>query len=381
MKTAMFVFIALSIYIAGNVYLYVRSWQALEFIGGFRLWYGIAFWTMAALFIVANFIRIPGSNLPNALQTIGSAWLAVMLYGSLALICIDILRLTGRLVYLRPAALVADYPLFKLYLFAGVLAALTAVFIFGYRNARFPKVTDWEIAVDKQAGEMKELTLVMVSDLHLGRTAGVPFLRRVVNRINELDADVVLLAGDTFDGDSEPVIRNDMCRELVRLKNRYGVYAIAGNHEYIGERFAKGSAGRAFEYLASRGVTVLIDTAVLVNNSFYIAGRNDRSVARRKSLADILPDTGEQPVIVMDHQPFRLEEAQQAGVDLQLSGHTHHGQMFPIHLITRKIYEQDWGTLQKGHTYYYVSCGAGTWGPVLRTAGHSEIVFIKMTFR
>jgi predicted MPP superfamily phosphohydrolase len=376
----MFVLIALSIYIAGNVYLYLRTWQALEYIGRFRLWYGVAFWTMAILFIAVNFIRMPGSNLPNVLQVIGSAWLAIMLYGLLALIVIDIVRFTGRLVHCHPASFVSHYPLFKLYLFAGVLAVLAAVFIFGYRNARFPKVTGMEIAVNKQAGEMKELKVVMVSDLHLGRTAGIAFLRRVVDRINELDADVVLLAGDTFDGDSEPVIRNDMCRELVRLKNRLGVYAIAGNHEYIGEQFAKGSARKAFEYLASRGVTVLVDTAVLVNNSFYLIGRNDHSV-RRKALAEILPATDGRPVIVMDHQPFRLEEAQQAGIDLQLSGHTHHGQMFPINLITRKIYEQDWGALQKGHTHYYVSCGAGTWGPVLRTAGYSEIVFVKMTFR
>ncbi|MDR0712682.1 MAG: metallophosphoesterase [Bacteroidales bacterium] len=380
MKTIMFVLIALSIYIAGNVYLYVRCWQALEVIGRYRLWYAVAFWTIALLFIAANFIRTPGVNWPNLLSTVSSAWIAVMLYGTLALAVIDIVRLTGWAVHLRPASLVPDYPLFKLYLFAGVLALLATVFIFGYRNARFPKVTPLEIFIDKQAGEMKELKIAMVSDLHLGRTAGIPFLRRVIDRINELDPDVVLLAGDTFDGDSEPVIRNDMCREMLRLKNRFGVYAIPGNHEYIGERFAKGSAHRAFEYLDSRGVTVLIDTAVQVNNSFYIAGRDDRSVVRRKSLADILPEVNGQPVILLDHQPFRLEEAQQAGVDLQLSGHTHHGQMFPLHLITEKMYEQDWGALQKGHTHYYISCGAGTWGPVLRTAGYSEIVFIKLTF-
>ena len=86
------------------------------------------------------------------------------------------------------------------------------------------------------------------------------------------------------------------------------------------------------------------------------------------------------PVILLDHQPLNLEEAAQAGIDLQLSGHTHRGQMFPLNYITTRMYEQDWGFLQKGKTNFYISCGTGTWGPPIRTSGYSEVVIIELEF-
>ncbi|MDR1864378.1 MAG: metallophosphoesterase [Bacteroidales bacterium] len=381
MKTVFFIVTVFSIFIAGNVYLYVRSWQALELLGRFRLWYGAGFWTVALLFVFMNVVKIPGGEWLNVLHVVGSGWVAVMLYASLMLLTLDIVRLAGWAFSVRPAWIYGNYPLSKLILFMTVTAVMAVIFTVGYRKARYPEVTRLEIPVAKRAGELKELRIVMVSDIHLGHTAGRTFLRRVVNRINELEADAVLLAGDTFDSDPDPVIRSDTGAELDRLQSRYGVYAVSGNHEYIGERFARGSARKAFDYLASHGVTVLTDSVALVDGSFYIAGRDDYSARRRKPLDSLLRQvSGALPVILLDHQPYRLHEAQQAGVDLQLSGHTHHGQMWPINLITRKIYEKDWGYLKKGDTHFYISCGVGTWGPVLRTAGHSEIVLIRMIF-
>jgi predicted MPP superfamily phosphohydrolase len=381
MKTALFILTGLSIFAAFSTYIFIRSWQALEIIGHYRLWYSIGFWTLTLLIILTRVIRIPGAGWLDMLQIIGSQWIAVLLYASLLIVTIDLCRLLSRLMNLHNSYIHEHYLLAKLVLFGIAVVILTVIFVAGYRKARFPEVTTLEIAVDKPAGEMKELRIAMVSDLHLGCTAGNRFLHRVVERINELNADVVLLAGDTFDGDSEPVIRKDMGKEFDRLKSRYGIYAISGNHEYIGERFEKGSTRRAFDYLTRHGITVLIDSTVTVNNSVHITGRNDYSAPRRKPLAELIRHDDQLPHILLDHQPYHLEETQQAGIDLQLSGHTHHGQMFPINLITNKIYEKDWGYLQKGDSHFYISCGAGTWGPLLRTAGHSEIVFIKMRFR
>ncbi|MDR2848009.1 MAG: metallophosphoesterase [Bacteroidales bacterium] len=381
MKTVLFILTGISIFVAFNVYINIRSWQALEIIGRYRLYYNIGFWTLTLLIVLSRVIRIPGAGWLDVLQIISSQWIAVLLYASLLIVAVDLCRLISWLFNLHNSFIHDHYPLAKLVLFGIAIVMLAVIFTVGYRKARFPQVTTLEITVDKQAGEMKELRIAMVSDLHLGCTAGSRFLRRVVNRINELDADVVLLAGDTFDGDSEPVIREDMGKEFDHVKSRYGIYAISGNHEYIGERFEKGSVRRAFDYLNLHGITVLIDTTVTVNNSFHITGRNDYSTHHRKSLAELIRHDDQLPHILLDHQPFHLEEAQQAGIDLQLSGHTHHGQMFPINLITNKMYEKDWGYLQKGNSHYYISCGAGTWGPLLRTAGHSEIVFIKMKFK
>jgi predicted MPP superfamily phosphohydrolase len=202
-----------------------------------------------------------------------------------------------------------------------------------------------------------------------------------VNAINDRQPDVVLLAGDTFDGTPEMVIREDAGVEFDRLQSRYGAYAISGNHEYIGEREKPDAVNTIFGYMASHGVQPLRDSVALIDGSFYIAGRNDRMAGARKTIPELLEGVDRQlPVILLDHQPYHLEQAEQAGVDLQLSGHTHHGQMWPLNYITRKIYEKDWGFLQKGTSNFYVSCGAGTWGPPIRTAGYSEIVVIDLKF-
>jgi predicted MPP superfamily phosphohydrolase len=201
-------------------------------------------------------------------------------------------------------------------------------------------------------------------------------LTRIVRTINEHQPDLVVLVGDIFDGNPEPVISKDMGAVFNHLQTRYGVFFANGNHERGGER-----GQVAVNYLASRGIQPLLDTVVLIDNSFYLAGRIDRSTRTRKTATDLLHGVDMQlPVIMLDHQPYNLEEAEQAGVDLQLSGHTHHGQLFPLNYITKKIYEQDWGYLKKGKTNFYVSCGTGTWGPPVRTAGYSEVVIVDLEF-
>jgi predicted MPP superfamily phosphohydrolase len=378
----MFFIIVIALFAIGNTYIYIRSYQALELFGSrFRLYYSIVFWVVALLFIFTHIVRLPGSGWVDALNTIGSYWIAVMLYAFLLLLLIDIFRIIGWIGAIKPAFIYANYPLSKLVLFGISAFILTIILTIGYRNARYPQVTRLEIPVTKQAGNLKELKIAMVSDVHLGHTAGNRFLGRVVDRINDLEPDVVLLAGDVFDGSPEPVIRKNMGAEFERLKSTYGTFAISGNHEYIGEREMKGGSKKAFDYLTSHHVTVLLDSVVLVDSSFYIAGRKDYSRRPRQSLKELLGATSNDlPVIALDHQPYHLDEAEQAGVDLQLSGHTHHGQLWPISWITKRIYEKDWGYLQKGNAHFYVSCGVGTWGPAVRTAGHSEIVFIRMTF-
>ncbi len=167
--------------------------------------------------------------------------------------------------------------------------------------------------------------------------------------------------------------------EFNHLKPKYGVCFVNGNHERIrGEE----KSNIAIDYLASHGVQPLLDTTVLIDGSFYIAGRKDRSSRSRKTIPELLEGIDKQlPVILLDHQPYNLKEAEQAGIDLQLSGHTHHGQMWPLSYITSETYEQDWGFLQKGKSYFYISCGVGTWGPPIRTAGYSEVVVIDLKFQ
>lgn len=164
------------------------------------------------------------------------------------------------------------------------------------------------------------------------------------------------------------------------MRAKYGIFAVTGNHEYIG------GVEPSIKYLTEHGITELRDNTVKIADSFYVVGREDRASKGfagiiRKPLNQLLEGVDRTlPVILMDHQPVRLEEAEKNGIDLQLSGHTHHGQLWPFNFITKKIYEVSMGYKQKGSTHFYVSCGLGTWGPPIRTGNRPEIVVINLSF-
>ena len=139
--------------------------------------------------------------------------------------------------------------------------------------------------------------------------------------------------------------------------------------------------------LKAHNIKMLSDTVININASIYIVGREERSInqftgKKRKPLKKLMSQIDKNyPIILMDHQPFGLNEALENGIDLQLSGHTHHGQLFPFNYLTEAIFEKSWGYLKKGNTLYYISSGVGTWGPPIRTGNHPEIVNIKLTFQ
>src|SRR3989339_181142 len=236
------------------------------------------------------------------------------------------------------------------------------------------------IDIKKSAGGLKSLNLAIASDLHLGTINSYEFMYKVGDKLNSMNPDLILLAGDIIDEDLGPVIKYDVGEHLKRLKAKYGVYAVTGNHEYIG------GADPAVEYLHKHDINVIRDSVVKIDNAFYIVGREDRSSRQfggkqRKELSDIMKEVDKSlPVIMMDHQPFNLEQAAQNGVDLQLSGHTHNGQLWPFNYIVEKVYELAWGYKVIGNTHYYVSCGVGGWGPPIRTGSRPEIINIKLNF-
>jgi len=378
-----FLFVTIGVYAVGNLYLFVRGWQSLEILGRQRVWFAIIFWIAALSFIVTKMIeaKVVSSLLFDVFYVIGLFWVAVMLYGFLLLLTIDILRIAGWVGNIRPDFIYQNYPLTKAIMFGVVCLALSVIFVAGYRNAHRPQPTHVQIAIDKKAGHLTGLRIVLVSDIHLGHLHGHRKLARIIDAINEHQPDIVFLAGDILDGAPAPVIQKDLGMGFARLQTTYGTYIISGNHEYFGDRTTPNSLNYTLSYLKVHGVQPLLDTAILIDNSFYIVGRKDRSV-RRKTLPELLRDVDHQlPIIMVDHQPYQLYEAEQAGVDLQLSGHTHHGQLWPINYITRMIFEQDWGFWQRGNTNYYISCGVGTWGPPIRTAGISEVVVIDLEFK
>lgn len=385
MKSSFFVFflIAFSIYAIGNIYLFVRGWQSLEIIGRQRIWFTAVFWFAALSFIVGMMLRFQGVSgvLFDAMFMVGSFWIAILLYGFLMLLIVDLLRIIVWAGNIKPEFIHQNYLFSKLIIFGIFSLVITVLLGVGYHRAHHPKVTHVEMKVDKKAGQLTALRIVMASDIHLGNSSGNKFLSRIVDVMNGQHPDIVLLAGDTFDGSPAHVIKKDMGKDFNRLKTKYGIFAVSGNHEYIGERETTNSVKIAFDYLNSHGVQSLEDAVILVDSSFYLAGRKDRTDRKRKTVPELLAGIDMNlPVIMVDHQPFQFDQVEQAGIDLYLSGHTHHGQMWPLNYITQKIYEQDWGFLQKGQSKFYVSCGAGIWGPPIRTAGYSEVVVIDLKF-
>ncbi|HYA48670.1 MAG TPA: metallophosphoesterase, partial [Burkholderiales bacterium] len=199
--------------------------------------------------------------------------------------------------------------------------------------------------------------------------------------VNALDPDLVLLPGDIVDESVTAKEEEAMTSVFRGLRSRLGIFSVTGNHESYGD-FA-----RNLSYLGTWGVRVLQDEAVLVDDSFWLLGRRDPTALRRGearlAVEEIMRKGGvdrERPLILLDHQPVNLAEAERAGIDLQLSGHTHAGQLFPLNIINKFIYEKNWGYLVKGRTQYYISCGVGTWGPPVRTGSIPEVVLIRMSF-
>ena len=373
--------VALSIYALINYYIFIREWEAGGFQSAWRTVYVAAFLLLSISFIAGRILeRVTLSWFSSTLVLLGSFWLAAMVYFLLFAFAIDIIRLLNFIVPFFPSFLTVNPERTKEITSFAIIVVVLVIVLGGYINARTPIIKTLELSISKNGRTIKSLNIAVASDIHLGTIVCKSKLERIVQHINSLNPDLVLLPGDVVDEDIGPVIRNNLGETLRKIRSKYGVFAITGNHEYIG------GVEPACKYLAEHGITMLRDTWVKIGDSLYVVGREDISIRgftgkTRKPLSELMAEVDKSyPVILMDHQPFRLAEAEANGVDLQLSGHTHHGQLWPFNLITKKVYELSCGYKKKGSTHYYVSCGVGTWGPPIRTGNRPEIINIKLQF-
>ena len=363
-----------------NYYIFIRGWQALPE-GSLRSTYLAVFLLLSLSFIAGRVLeRSAQSFVSDALVWIGSFWLAAMLYFFLIVLVLDIMRGINALIPFFPSIVTADAAATRLRLFCGGVSLVAVVLAAGHINARTPRVRRLTVTIPKHTEDRSPITVVAASDIHLGTIVGRSRLEQIVRAINNLHPDVVLLPGDIVDEDLGPVLRQNLGETLRNISTRYGVYAVTGNHEYIG------GAEEACAYLRDHGIVVLRDSQAIVGNRLCLVGREDRSIGqfagrKRKPLEELMQHVDRRlPVILMDHQPFRLGEAAANGIDLQLSGHTHHGQLWPLNYITSAVYEVSRGYARKGGTHIFVSSGVGTWGPPVRIGNTPEIVSITLRF-
>ncbi len=363
-------FTGINAYIGWNGYVFLN--EAAGGIPPLLYWIPFAVVVFGYLIGRARIIRGPVGRL---IKVIGAGYFAVMEFAFLLLPLADVLSWLLKRGGAEPAIYIE-------YVGYGVLAVLVLILIRGWRNAWSPVVREHRLEVPKSAGGLHSLRILVASDIHLGNIVGNRHLKRLIQKVEQLKPDLILLPGDVIDDDIEPFKRNNMAEQMSRLQAPYGVYAVLGNHEYYG--------GHIAEYVQAMdaiGIRVLRDETVTIEGRFHVAGRKDKtseSAAQggrlpTKQLLEALDPA--LPILLMDHQPHQFEAAAAAGADLLLCGHTHRGQFAPNHWITKRLFELDWGYMNKKGMHVLVSSGFGLWGPPFRIASRSELLDVTLTFK
>ncbi len=312
---------------------------------------------------IGRFIDRMPLSLARLSYDIGSSSLFILLYLVIIFLVLDL----GRLFRLIPR----EWLVQNFYTSIILIFGLFVIFLWG--NIHYHNKTRVELSLTTDKELSKSLKLFMASDLHLGYHNPRKELSRWVDIINAEQPDLVFIAGDLIDMSIRPLHEENMAEELRRINAP--VYACLGNHEYFSHK------PEALQFFQESGIHLLRDSAVCVGD-LCIIGRDDRTNRHRRPLSSVIQGADMQKyTILLDHQPYHLEEAEQAGIDFQFSGHTHHGQVWPISWITNAVYECAFGEHQRGNTRYYVSSGLGIWGGKFRIGTRSEYIVATLQTR
>lgn len=348
--------------VAGFAYVLWHVWTILPLASVYR-WCAVGVGILAFAMMLMSFGKVT-DHLPlgiaKAVYTVGYSSLFILLYLVMAFLLLDLLRLVHVVsaAWLRSNGTVA----------AVIAVVMAVVFTAGYINYGVKRCRSVSMSTEKPVGS--GVTLMMLSDLHLGYHIGPGELTRLVETINRLRPDAVLIAGDIVDGNIRPLEEQHLA-DILRLVD-VPMYACPGNHEYYAGIEASA------DFMRRAGITLLRDSTADVKG-ITVIGRDDRSNPHRKSLGALMKGVDKSRyTVLMDHQPYYLEQAERAGVDFQLSGHTHHGQLWPVSWITDAVYEVSHGEYSRGRTHYYVCPGYGLWGAKFRIGTCSEYAVLRV---
>lgn len=357
--------------------------RMLQIFPGKSRWGKAACWlsgAMSLFFIFVLFLRLFDLRswyLP--FQTVAYLWMTFVFYVFIFTLLFTLLRVfitrirpLRRWLAPRMQTIQRGYALFTFVLVCGLL-------VNGMYHFTKPKVVELTLEVDKPVPDWK---IVAISDLHLG-TMSVDLLKHHVDTINAMKPDVVLLLGDQFVINWRDVTPMGYAAALRRLRAPKGVYAIHGNHEEYHD-ISHSSDIRVKQLFKYMKITLLNDTALVIDDSLVLAGRADTSrIYARKSLGEVVADMPDSlPTVLLDHRPDNMAQAHDYGIDVQLSGHTHDGQLFPMNLLqgcksffTGKLYH---GYKNMEGTHCYVTAGLGGSGAPIRIGTTGEIVVIRL---
>jgi uncharacterized protein len=369
----MFHFYLTLAYIIPNIYVFFRI-KHLFISRRYRLLYTIIYLLLAAVYPVAENLsdHSPGYFM-QLLSTIAGYLLPFYLYVFLSVLVFELFLLTNRLFKWVSKDLRKSFT-FRFYAFLLVIGLSVAVVVGGVINLNTIRVSHYQITVPKRNSQLHNLRVVFVADFHIQENTSLPFVKQFVRKVNALEPDIMLYGGDIVEGRDENKVSEDILSALRKVQSIYGAFGVPGNHEYYGSR----GNGTFYE---KADITLLRDTIMAVDKSFYLAGRNDERDRQRKSANEVLQGiSADLPIILLDHRPTRLQEVSRTPVNVQFSGHTHNGQLFPVNFYIRSLYELSWGYKKITDTHFFVTSGLRLWGPPVKTAGKSEIMLVDIKF-
>jgi len=248
-----------------------------------------------------------------------------------------------------------------------ILIMCFLITIYGLYNVNHPLIKHYDLKSTKKLPN--NLSLGLISDLHLNYHSE-KILNQIVQHANQLNVDLFILCGDIFDEFTKEETKEQAIQKLSEIKTKYGIYYIEGNHDLFTPQLK--------QILKSNQIQALDDVVTIISNQINLIGRkdyrNNKLGNKRKELKELMQDCNQElPIILVDHQPIEQKEAEKLGVDLQLSGHTHAGQLFPINFLL------PYGYHQKNNYQIIVSSGYGVWGFPIRTAGRNEMIHINIS--
>lgn len=358
----------------------------------FKVPFAVVYLFMALSPVIA--FLLPKSAVAIVIRRISTYWIGIMLYSLLYVVLFDLLRLIAKHTKLKNTLLFSRGSVISIG--SVVVACAVATCLYGIFNARNIKVNEYSVTVNKSCGSDKHLKAVLVADLHIGYAIGVDHITNMVEKINQRDADIVIIAGDIFDNSYDGMDDPEGIKaQLKSIKSKYGVYAVYGNHD-IDEKILMGftfdwggkqlHSEKMTNFMKECNIKLINDESVLINDEFYLVGRRDTDKpgtedGSRAEISELTKDLDKtKPIFVLSHEPDELQKTADAGADIDFSGHTHDGQLFPGNLTIGLFWENPCGMIKKDNMYSIVTSGVGVYGTFMRVGTDAEICSVDIDF-
>ena len=358
----------------------------------FKVPFAVVYLFMALSPVIA--FLLPKSAVAIVIRRISTYWIGIMLHSLLYVVLFDLLRLIAKHTKLKNTLLFSRGSVISIG--SVVVACAVATCLYGIFNARNIKVNEYSVTVNKSCGSDKHLKAVLVADLHMGYAIGVDHITNMVEKINQQNADIVIIAGDIFDNSYDGMDDPEGIKaQLKSIKSKYGVYAVYGNHD-IDEKILMGftfdwggkqlHSEKMTNFMKDCNIKLINDESVLINDEFYLVGRRDTDKpgtedGTRAEISELTKDLDKtKPIFVLSHEPDELQKTADAGADIDFSGHTHDGQLFPGNLTIGLFWENPCGMIKKDNMYSIVTSGVGVYGTFMRVGTDAEICSVDIDF-